>query len=76
MRFEVLTAGFSPEDGNSMFLRKAGIYLQVHTALQTRRPTLESCCNVKYVFEIEGLWHISGLKKRTKGQQNVITKAK
>jgi hypothetical protein len=28
-----------PEDGNSIFLQKTGIYLQVHTALQTRRPT-------------------------------------
>jgi hypothetical protein len=25
---------FSPEDGDSMFLRNGGIYLQLHTALQ------------------------------------------
>jgi hypothetical protein len=30
---------FSPEDGGSMFLRNIGVYLQVHTALQPRRPT-------------------------------------
>jgi hypothetical protein len=30
---------FSPEDGGSMFLLIFGIYLQVHTALQPRRPT-------------------------------------
>jgi hypothetical protein len=33
---------FTPEDGDSMFLRNAGIYLQVHTALQPRRPTRTS----------------------------------
>jgi hypothetical protein len=31
--------GGYPEDGGSMFLRNVGIYLQVHTALQFRRPT-------------------------------------
>jgi hypothetical protein len=31
---------FSPEDGDSMFLRNFGIYLQVHTVLQPTRPTL------------------------------------
>jgi hypothetical protein len=30
---------FRPEDGDSMFLQNAGIYLKVHTALQPRRPT-------------------------------------
>jgi hypothetical protein len=30
---------FGPEDGDSMFLRNVGICLQVHTALQPRRPT-------------------------------------
>jgi hypothetical protein len=30
---------FSSEDGSSMFLRNTGIFLQVHTALQPRRPT-------------------------------------
>jgi hypothetical protein len=30
---------FSFEDGGCMFLRNVGIYLQVHTALQPRRPT-------------------------------------
>jgi hypothetical protein len=30
---------FSPEDEGSMFLRNAGIYLQVHMALLPRRPT-------------------------------------
>jgi hypothetical protein len=28
---------FRPEDGDSIFLRNVGIYLQVHTALQPRR---------------------------------------
>jgi hypothetical protein len=28
-----------PEDGHSMFLRNAGIYLQVHTASQSRTTT-------------------------------------
>jgi hypothetical protein len=31
---------FSPEDGGSMILWNVGIYLQVHLALQPRRPTL------------------------------------
>jgi hypothetical protein len=31
---------FSPEDGGSMFLRNFGIYLQIHTVLLPRRPTL------------------------------------
>jgi hypothetical protein len=30
---------FRAEDGGSMFLRNFGIYLQVHTALQSRTPT-------------------------------------
>jgi hypothetical protein len=30
---------FGPEDGGSMFLWNIGIHLQVHTALQPRRPT-------------------------------------
>jgi hypothetical protein len=30
---------FNPEDGSSMLLRNIGIYLQLHTALQPRRPT-------------------------------------
>jgi hypothetical protein len=30
---------FRAEDGGIMFLRNAGIYLQVHTTLQPRRPT-------------------------------------
>jgi hypothetical protein len=44
MNYEVLTANkmsmlvFSREDGGSS-LRNVGIYLQSHTALQTRRPT-------------------------------------
>jgi hypothetical protein len=29
----------SPEDGGSIFLRNVGIYLQVYTALQLKRPT-------------------------------------
>jgi hypothetical protein len=29
-----------PEDGGSMSLRNVGIYLQVHTKLHSRRPTL------------------------------------
>jgi hypothetical protein len=33
---------FSPEDRGSMFLRTVGICLQVHTALQPRRPTSTS----------------------------------
>jgi hypothetical protein len=32
----------NPEDGDNMFLRNVGIYLQVHTTLQTRRPTLKN----------------------------------
>jgi hypothetical protein len=31
---------FTLEDGGSIFLRNAGIYLQVHTALQPRMPTI------------------------------------
>jgi hypothetical protein len=27
-----------PEDGDSIFIRNVGIYLQVHTVLQARRP--------------------------------------
>jgi hypothetical protein len=30
---------FCPEDGDSMFLQNVGTYLQVHRALQQRRPT-------------------------------------
>jgi hypothetical protein len=30
---------FGPEDEASMFLRNVSIFLQVHTALQPRRPT-------------------------------------
>jgi hypothetical protein len=30
------------EDGDSMFLRSVGLYLQVHTALRPRRPTSTS----------------------------------
>jgi hypothetical protein len=30
---------FSPEEGHGMFLRNAGIYLRVHTALQPRITT-------------------------------------
>jgi hypothetical protein len=30
---------FNPKNGGSMFLRNTGTYLQVHTALQPRRPT-------------------------------------
>jgi hypothetical protein len=30
---------FWTEDGGSMFFRNVGIYLQVHTAVQPRRPT-------------------------------------
>jgi hypothetical protein len=30
---------FSPEDGGSIFFRNVDVYLQVHTALQPRRPT-------------------------------------
>jgi hypothetical protein len=33
---------FSPEDGDSIFLRNVGTYLQVHTALQPTRPTSTS----------------------------------
>jgi hypothetical protein len=33
---------FSPEDEDSKFVRNVGIYLQVHTALQPRRPTSRS----------------------------------
>jgi hypothetical protein len=33
---------FSLEDGGSTFLRNVGIYLQVHTALVSRRPTSTS----------------------------------
>jgi hypothetical protein len=36
-RFRI-TYCFSPEDGGSMFLRNVGTHLQVHTALQPRRP--------------------------------------
>jgi hypothetical protein len=40
---------FSPEDGDSMFLRNVGVYLQVHTALQTIRPTSTRDRNVSFV---------------------------
>jgi hypothetical protein len=33
---------FCPEDGGSMFLRNVGIYPQVYTALQPKRPTSTS----------------------------------
>jgi hypothetical protein len=33
---------FGAENGGSMFLQNAGIYLQVHMALQPSRPTLIS----------------------------------
>jgi hypothetical protein len=33
---------FRAEDGGSIFLRNVGIYLQVHTVLQPRRPTSTS----------------------------------
>jgi hypothetical protein len=32
---------FKAEDGGSMFLKNVGIYLQVHTALQPKGPTLK-----------------------------------
>jgi hypothetical protein len=32
----------SPEDGDIKFLRNAGIYLEVHMELQSRRPTSTS----------------------------------
>jgi hypothetical protein len=31
---------FRAEDGDSIFLRNAGIYIQVYNVLQPRRPTL------------------------------------
>jgi hypothetical protein len=40
MRFEFLTVVKMSSDGGSMFLQNLGIYLQLHTALQPRRPTL------------------------------------
>jgi hypothetical protein len=36
-RYQRFEGTFSPEDGDSIFLRNVGIYLQVHTALQPRR---------------------------------------
>jgi hypothetical protein len=33
---------FSPEDGDSMFLRNAGIYLRVYTAKKLIRTSLSS----------------------------------
>jgi hypothetical protein len=33
-------AGLSAENGEGMFVWNAGIYLQVHMALQSRRPTV------------------------------------
>jgi hypothetical protein len=36
---EHTTSIFSSEDGNSIFLRNVGIYLQIHTASQPIRPT-------------------------------------
>jgi hypothetical protein len=35
----VKVAMFSPEDEGGVFLRNVGMYLQIHTALQHRRPT-------------------------------------
>jgi hypothetical protein len=35
-----LVGRYSAEDGGSMFLHEVGIYLQDHTPLQPRRPTL------------------------------------
>jgi hypothetical protein len=36
------TVKFSPEDGGNILLRNVGIYVQNHTVLQNRRPTLMS----------------------------------
>jgi hypothetical protein len=33
---------FSPEDGDSKFLRNAGIYIQVHTVLLPRRYSIST----------------------------------
>jgi hypothetical protein len=43
---------FSPEDGDSMFLRNVVIYLHFHTALQTRRPTSTKACSVGLLVEL------------------------
>jgi hypothetical protein len=40
---------FSPEDGDSMFLRNVGIYLQARMALQPRRPTSTNLIKVRRV---------------------------
>jgi hypothetical protein len=38
-RSEDIASSFTTEDGGSMFLRNAGLYLEVRMALQPRRPT-------------------------------------
>jgi hypothetical protein len=40
---------FSPADEGSMFLRNVGIYLQVHTTLQPRRPTSTKIISLLYL---------------------------
>jgi hypothetical protein len=39
-RYSIFGANFSPEIGSCIFLQNVGIYLQVHKALQPRRPTM------------------------------------
>jgi hypothetical protein len=50
---------FSPENGGSMFFWIIGIYLQVHMALQLRRPTLTSSLlwepQISYSKDMQGL---------------------
>jgi hypothetical protein len=44
---------FSPEDGDSILLRNVGMYQQVHTALQHRRPTATLhfvCCYYHFYY--------------------------
>jgi hypothetical protein len=66
------TASFRAEDGGSIFLQNVGIYLQVHTALQPRRPTSTSSpprepqvSSIQYNFcEIKHNKHVLQLKMR------------
>lgn len=50
-----LKGGTSPEDGDDMFLLNAGIYLQIHVALQSR-TTLTGVYRFKHIMKCLQ-WH-------------------
>jgi hypothetical protein len=77
-------SNFSPEDGDSMFLRNVGVYLQIHMALLPRRPTMTNslpfklcfiysrCCNFQIPVKIMFAAQLSMDAKRTKFCRNVL----